>query len=283
MNKIKIISDSTCDLSKELISKHDIEIIPLYVNFDDESYKDGVEISTEELYKKVEEKGKLPHTAAISIADFTIVFEKYLQEGYEIIYTGISKAMSSTFNNARMAANELDSDKISVIDSMNLSTGIGLIVLRMAKLRDEGKTLEDITNDILEYRLKVKSQFAIPTLDYLHKGGRCSGLTSLVGKVFKIKPIIEVRNGKMSVGAKPRGKMINALNHLLNMIKQDLDNLELENVFVTHSLNFEDCKYLVTELKEILPKEVNIYDTCAGCVISSHCGQGTIGILYVTK
>ena len=283
MAKIKIITDSTCDLTKELLEKYDITVIPLYVNFKETSFKDGVTIDTSLLYQKVEEYQMLPKTAAITIVDFMTVFSQYIKEDYDIIYTGISKALSSTYNNAVIAANEIDPNRISVIDSMNLSTGIGLNLLRIAKLRDEGKNLAEITEDITNYRLKVKSQFAIPTLDYLYKGGRCSGLTNLVGKVFKIKPIIEVRNGKMSVGPKPRGKMINALNTLLEMIKKDLNNLELENVFVTHSLNYDDASYLETELKKFLPSEVKLYNTCAGCVISSHCGKGTIGILYVVK
>lgn len=283
MAKIKIISDSTCDLSPELIKENDIEVIPLYVSFPDHSYKDGVELDPKTLYQKVEEYKVLPKTSALTINDFMQVFEKYLNEGYDIIYTGISKAMSSTFNNARLAAEELDPERISVVDSMNLSTGIGLILLRMAKLVKEGKSLEEITKDIEVYRQKVKVQFAIPTLDYLYKGGRCSGLTNFVGKMFKIKPIIEVRDGKMSVGPKARGKMINALNMLLNMVKNDLDNIEPENVFVTHSLNDEDAKYLETELLKFLPKGIKLYNTYAGCVISSHCGQGTIGILYVVK
>ena len=283
MAKIKIITDSTCDLTKELLEKYDITVIPLYVNFKETSFKDGVTIDTSLLYQKVEEYQMLPKTAAITIVDFMTIFSQYIKEDYDIIYTGISKALSSTYNNAVIAANEIDPDRISVIDSMNLSTGIGLNLLRIAKLRDEGKNLAEITEDITNYRLKVKSQFAIPTLDYLYKGGRCSGLTNLVGKVFKIKPIIEVRNGKMSVGPKPRGKMINALNTLLEMIKKDLNNLELENVFITHSLNYEDASYLETELKKFLPSEVKLYNTCAGCVISSHCGKGTIGILYVVK
>ncbi len=283
MAKIKIITDSTCDLTKELITKLDILVLPLYVNFGEDSFLDGQNIDTTSLYQKVEEYNMLPKTAAISFQTFLDVFNKYVDEGYEVIYTGISKAMSSTYNNARLASEEVDPEKISVIDSMNLSTGIGLNLLRIAKLRDEGKSLQEITDDLNIYRTKVKSQFVIPTLDYLYKGGRCNGLTNLIGKVFKIKPIIEVRDGKMNVGPKPRGKMINALNVLLNMVKNDLNNLECENIFVTHSLNYEDANYLVNELKTFLPKKINIYTTCAGCVISSHCGKGTIGILYVTK
>lgn len=283
MPKIKIITDSTCDLSPELLAIHQIEVIPLFVNFGEDSYLDGKNITTSELYEKVEEYKSLPKTAAIPFQTFLDTFQKFLEQGYDIIYTGISKAMSSTCNNARLASEELDPERISVIDSMNLSTGIGLILLRIAKLVDEGKDLVEITSDINIYRTKVRSQFVIPTLDYLYKGGRCSALTNLVGKMFKIKPIIEVRDGKMNVGPKPRGKMLNALNVLLNMVKNDLPKLEPVNIFVTHSLNPEDADYLVTELKKFLPANINIYTTCAGCVISSHCGKGTIGILYTIK
>ena len=153
MAKIKIITDSTCDLTKELLEKYDITVIPLYVNFKETSFKDGVTIDTSLLYQKVEEYQMLPKTAAITIVDFMTVFSQYIKEDYDIIYTGISKALSSTYNNAVIAANEIDPDRISVIDSMNLSTGIGLNLLRIAKLRDEGRSILVTTHVMSEAEL----------------------------------------------------------------------------------------------------------------------------------
>ena len=144
MNKIKIITDSTCDLSKELVEKLNIDVIPLYVIFGEQEYKDGVEITTKELYKKVEELGTLPRTSAAAPADFVKIFDKYLDEGYDIIYTGIGASVSGTFQSARVAKDTVDADNILLIDSKNLSTGTGLLVLKLAQLVSEGKTLEEI-------------------------------------------------------------------------------------------------------------------------------------------
>ena len=280
---VKILTDSTNDLPLDIIKKLDIEVIPLYVNFGDESLKDGVDIKTEELYKRVSSNGVLPKTAAITIGDFETVFKKYLDMGYELVYTGISGAMSSTLNNARIAIENLDAqDKAYAIDSKNLSTGIGLLLFKACKDRDLGLNAREIAANIEKNTDYVLSQFAIEQMEYLHKGGRCSGVARFAATVLRIKPIIEVRGGKMDVQAKPIGKIKVALDRMLKQLISDKDRLDKDHIIVTHSMADESAKYLIAKIKEEF-KDVDILETNAGCVISSHCGPGTIGILYMVN
>ena len=279
---VKIITDSTNDLSKEIIERLDIEVIPLSVNFSDSSYLDGVDITTERLYELVNEKGELPKTAAIPVSTFEEVFKKYIDLGYEIIFTGISKQMSRTYENAILAAKEIQEDNIFIVDSMNLSTGIGLLLLKACKYRDEGVDAKEIAKRLTEDSKRVLSQFAIEKMDYLYKGGRCSGMAKLFGTLLKIKPIIAVRDGKMHVQKKPIGKMKIALDSMIKQIIEDKPRLDLDHILITHSLAFDYCEYIYNILKKEF-EGVNIICTVAGCVISSHCGKGTIGILYMVK
>ncbi len=280
---VKILTDSTNDLPLDVIKKLDIEVIPLYVNFGDESLKDGVDIKTEELYKRVSSNGVLPKTAAITIGDFETVFKKYLDMGYELVYTGISGAMSSTLNNARIAIENLDAqDKAYAIDSKNLSTGIGLLLFKACKDRDLGLNAREIAANIEKNTDYVLSQFAIEQMEYLHKGGRCSGVARFAATVLRIKPIIEVRGGKMDVQAKPIGKIKVALDRMLKQLISDKDRLDKDHIIVTHSMADESAKYLIAKIKEEF-NDVDILETNAGCVISSHCGPGTIGILYMVN
>jgi DegV family protein with EDD domain len=280
---VKILTDSTNDLPLDVIKKLDIEVIPLYVNFGDESLKDGVDIKTEELYKRVSSNGVLPKTAAITIGDFETVFKKYLDMGYELVYTGISGAMSSTLNNARIAIENLDAqDKAYAIDSKNLSTGIGLLLFKACKDRDLGLNAREIAANMEKNTDYVLSQFAIEQMEYLHKGGRCSGVARFAATVLRIKPIIEVRGGKMDVQAKPIGKIKVALDRMLKQLISDKDRLDKDHIIVTHSMADESAKYLLAKIKEEF-NDVDILETNAGCVISSHCGPGTIGILYMVN
>lgn len=282
MNKTVIIVDSTCDLSPELIKENEIVIVPLTVNFPDESYHDGVNLTTKELYEKVAEKGMLPKTAAVTIGELFAVFEEYIEKGYDIIYTGISSAMSKSYENAVLTSKEFPEGRIEVVDSQNLSTGIGLVVLKGCKARKEGKNVHEIAEIMRDTVPYVRSQFMIDTMEYLHKGGRCSSVAKLFGTILKIKPIISVRDAKMSVCAKPRGKTQVALDCMLDMFKEDSLNIDTDCVFVTHSMADESCSYVLEKIKEIR-SDVPVVVTQAGCVISTHCGPGTIGVLYILK
>lgn len=281
---VKIISDSTCDLSPELIKENDIEIIPLLVTFNEDTFQDGVDIDAKKIYEEVSKRGVLPKTSAVSALVLEERFRKWVEEGYEVIYTGISSKMSSTFNNANIAAKEVGEDKVFVVDSKNLSTGIGLTLLKACRDRDKGLSAKEIVNN-MEYNIaRVKAQFAIETMEYLHKGGRCSGIARFAATLLRIKPIIFVRDGSMSVGKKPLGKIKVSLDAMLKMLEEDKNNnnVDPEFIFVTDAIAPESREYLIPKVKELFP-ESNVYSTIAGGVIASHCGPGTIGILYICK
>ncbi|MBR4495622.1 MAG: DegV family protein [Acholeplasmatales bacterium] len=280
---VKIIVDSTQDLTKEILEKNDIEVVPLTVNFSDgESYLDGVTIQTAELYEKVKEKKELPKTAAVTVGTLIDVFKKHIDNGDEIVYTGISAQMSRSYENALLAKEELGTDKIYVVDSKNLSTGIGLLILKAIKDRDSGLSAKEIAKNMEKNRELVLSQFAIEQMDYLYKGGRCSSVAKIFGSILKIKPIILVRDGKMHVGAKPLGKITKALDIMINQIVADKDRLDTDHILVTHSIAPSSRDYIMEKLKPLFPN-VDIIETVAGSVIASHCGPGTIGILYMVK
>jgi DegV family protein with EDD domain len=282
MKKIKIISDSTCDLSQDLINKHDIEIIPLYVNFGEETYLDGVDLTVSQMYDLVSKKNILPKTAAPSPGAFVDAFKKYLDKGYEIIYMGIGSKFSATFSSANVAKQTLESDDIYLVDSLNLSSGTGLLILKAAKFIEEGLSAKEIKERLEVIVPKVRSQFVINTLEYLYKGGRLNALSAFVGGMLRIKPIIKVREGLMAVGKKGRGTMKNAIDLMLKELFQEKDSIDHDFMMITHSLADESSAYIKEQLKNKVEVK-NLYDTKAGCVISSHCGKGTIGVLYILK
>lgn len=285
MSKLIITSDSTCDLSKEILEQYDIKIVPLYINVDGKEFKDGVDITTSEMYKLVEETNTIPKTAATSVGDFIEFFKPFYEEGCEVIYTGISSTMSVTFNNARTAASILneDGERIFVVDSGNLSTGIGLLLLKACKARDEGKSAKEVVEIMENLVPKVRSQFVVETLDYLHKGGRCSGVVKFIGNILKLRIQIEVFEKSMRVAKKTIGPMKKALTLMVQDYINNVENIDDEFIFVTHS-EAEDSKNFILNLLEPLKEKIkNLYITKAGCVISSHCGQGCIGILYIEK
>lgn len=281
MNKVIITTDSTCDLSEEIINRFNIKIIPLLVTFNDKSYKDREDITTEQLYELVNQEKTLPKTATPSSTIFYEFFKPFVDEGYDIVHVSISAKLSSAIQNASIAAREFEEGRVYIVDSMNLSSGVGLIAMKAARFAEDGLSAKEIAKKAQALAPKVETAFVIDTMEYLHKGGRCSGIASFVGTVLKIKPIIHVVDGGMIVGSKPRGRS-KAYDILLNKIYDDKDRLDNEFVMVTHSLNFEAAKFLKEELAKNLEIE-NLYETTAGCVISSHCGRGTIGILYITK
>lgn len=282
MNKVLITTDSTADLSPEILETRNIKMVPLYVRFNDESYKDSIDITTLELYKKVETYGFLPKTQAASPGDFEMFFKKYLDEGYKIVHISIGSKISATYKSALLAIDLLETKDVYVIDSANLSSGIALLVLKASDLKDQGLSAEEINEEILKLVPKVSSQFAIKTLDYLHKGGRASGLSAFVGSVLRIKPIIQVNDGKLDVYKKSVGKMSKALDVMIDDLVNLNGEIDDNYVFITHSLAPDSFEYIKNRLeKEVKVK--HILEGHAGCVISSHCGEGTIGILYIKR
>lgn len=280
MRKIKIITDSTTDLSKELYDKYDIKVLPLFVTIGDKTYEDFYEVDAKKLYELVAETGSFPKTAALTPLLLERTFQKYIDEGYDVIFTSIGSKFSMTFNNAKIAASLVAKDRVFLVDSNNLSTGTSLLIFKMIKYINEGLSAKEVTEKVKKITKNARVQFAINTFEYLHRGGRCSGTTKFVGTALRIKPIIKVVNGGMVVAKKPIG-FKKALFALLLDAKKDLDIIDRDLVIVTHSLNLKDAEYLKKELIKMGLENVII--TCAGAVISTHCGEKSIGIIYLVK
>ena len=282
MNKVKLVVDSTVDLSPELYKEVDADVVPLQVNFGTEVYFDGVDITPDELYKKVDEKGVLPSTAAVSSAKFQEVFKKWVDQGYDIVYLGIGSGFSSSFQSAYIAAQEFEEGRVFPVDSLNLSTGTGLLVIQAHKMIKEGLSAKEIAAKLKDLVPHVTAQFVVDKLDYLHKGGRCSGASKLFGHLFHIHPVILVENGKMVVHRKSRGPIRVGVLEQADDLRNDLP-VDDYMIFVTHS-GFDEnlIKLAVDEVKKIVPT-ARVEVTRAGCVVSTHCGPGTLGILYIRK
>ncbi|SFQ42031.1 DegV family protein [Caldicoprobacter faecalis] len=280
--KVKVFTDSTADLSPQQLEALNISVLPLYVTMGDKSYRDGVDITTAQLYKMVDELRTLPKTAAAPVEDFVTAFKPWVDQGYDVIFVGISSKLSATIQNALIAADEFEPGRVHVVDSQNLSTGIGLLAVKAAELAMQGMGAQEIVERVNALVPKVRTSFVISTLKYLHMGGRCTSLQLIAGTVLKIKPQIIVKDGGMIVGEKYRGKDKKVLDSFYADHVGDGKNVDLERIFVTHSDYQEGAEYLAEKLKnELNPKEVCI--TSAGAVISSHCGPGTVGILYLEK
>lgn len=280
MSRIKIFADSTSDLAPEWIQQYDIGIIPLYVVFGQESLKDGEEIKPEQLYDRVSRNGSLPKTAAPSPADFITAFQPYIEQGDDIFYISLSSELSSTYQNALLASSEFPEGRISVVDSQNLSSGIALMVMKAVHAAEQGHSLAQITQLIEAMKPTVRTEFVIDTLEYLYKGGRCSGMQNLIGSLLKIRPVIRVTDGKMSPAYKVRGKREKALEQMLQNTLSNKDQIDRDLMIVVHTMAEEDALNLKKTLQEQTGARVEL--TTAGCVICSHCGPKTTGIIYNT-
>jgi len=278
---IKIISDSTADLPKELIEKYDIEIVPLSVTLGENSFKDGIEISAKDIFDFYDSTKMLPKTSAVSVHDYTEVFTPWVEKGYDVIHFTISTTMSSCYQNACIAAVELG--HVWSIDSANLSSGIGLQVVLAAELAAKGESAETIAKHINEAKTRVDASFILNQLEFLHKGGRCSGVAALGANLLKLKPCIEVVDGSMKVGKKYRGTYEKcALEYVRDRLEGN-DNIENDIIFLTWT--GVDAKLLKEIEKEIkkYQKFRTIIVNEAGSTITGHCGPGTFGILYFRK
>ena len=281
MSKIKIVVDSTVDLSQELYEKYDMDIIPLNVSFGEKTFRDGIDITRDQLYEDVKKFKSLPSTSAPGPQVFEEVFKKWLDKGYEVIYLGIGSTLSTALQSANIAKNNIGSDKIHLIDSLNLSSGSGLLAMKAAKLASEGKEAKEIVKIIEKDVPNVVAQFTVDTLDYLHKGGRCSGTAKVIGHIFHIHPHLLVRDGKLIVYKKPRGTMKIAIDGQIEELKKALPNVQMDNIMITDAgVTDEIREYFVKQVSKIVDPKI-IRTTPAGCVIASHCGFGTIGLLFI--
>ena len=283
MGKIRITADSTCDLSESLLQKYEISILPLNIVLDMKSYSDGEEISPDEIYAWSEKMHKTPKTAAVAYDRALEMASAFQENGDEMIFFGISESMSTTCNVMRMVKDELNYRDMYVIDSQNLSTGIGLQVLRAAELAARGLTAQEIVAQIERERSRVRASFVVERLDYLAMGGRCSSVVALLGGKLKLKPRIEVTDGKMEAGKKYRGNQDKVILKYVQDMEMQLRQADPHRVFITHSGCEEAVIRSVEEYLKDLRHFEEILITRAGGVISSHCGPGTLGVLFYEK
>ena len=279
---VKIFVDSTSDISKPVADRYDISIIPLFINMDDNYYRDGVDIDRKDIFAWSDKTGKTPKTAAPSIEDVVEAFRPYKEAGDDIIYFAISEDMSTSANVARLAAEELDYEhNVYVIDSMSLSTGISLLAIKAAEMVKEGYPTSVIHNRILDMRSRVRASFVVDTLTYLGRGGRCSAATAMIGNALKLKPKIEVIEGKMDATTKYRGSNERVIAHYVQDLKPLVLKADRSRVFITHTVISGNSVETVKKFLEDLNYFDEVIVTEAGGVISSHCGPGTLGVLYI--
>lgn len=279
--KIKILSDSTCDLSAELLERYDITLVPLTVIKNGEAFSDGVTITPAEIFAHVAAGGDLCSTTAMNIDEYTKYFSKYTGEYDGVLHINLGSGFSSSHQNAKLAAEEFDN--VRVVDSQNLSTGQGLVVLKACELASQCESLDELHEKVQTFTEKVEASFVLDQLAYMVKGGRCSAAAALGANLLNLKPCIEVKDGKMSVVKKYRG---NYAKCLANYVKDRLDgreDLEHDTLFVTRTPVTDECLEAVKAAVDTYGQFDNIYWTEAGCTVSCHCGPGTLGVLFVRK
>ncbi|MDR0197746.1 MAG: DegV family protein [Oscillospiraceae bacterium] len=278
---VKIIADSTCDLSPEIIQKYDITLTPLLIVSGDDEFRDGVNITPADIFRMVDEEKRVCKTAAVNVFDYQRVFGEFSEKYDEVVQICISSGFSACFQNAALAA--ADFPNVYVVDSKNLSTGSGYLVYEAALMAKAGCGGEEIRRRVAEYAPLMNTSFVINRLDYLHKGGRCS-LTSLIGaRLLGVKPCIEVANGFMRVGRKYHGRFEGCLSEYVRERLSVPDNIDPKRVFITHPMcDGETVEAVRQTLAECFGFE-EVIETRAGCTISNHCGPNTLGIIFRQK
>lgn len=281
MANIKITCDSTCDLPQELYKKYDVEVISLTVTLGDRMHHDGVDITAPELFQYVKEKGVLPKTSAISMGEYLDVFGKYTRQGQTVIHINLSGDLSASHQNAVLAAQELGN--VYVVDSRNLSTGSGHLVIEAAEMVRQGLEAGEIVAKLNQMKELVDASFVLQTLEYLQKGGRCSSVTALGARALQLRPEIRVHDGGMTVGKKYRGNMEKSVLDYVRGRLEGRDDVDTRRIFVTHSpMPQEVVDKVIALVKELHPFQ-EVIETVAGCTISSHCGPNCLGVLFFKK
>lgn len=280
--RVKITSDSTCDLPSEIISRYDIGIAPILIIKDDKTYKDGIDITVNDIFEYVESGAGMTQSCALNVSDYNEYFVRWRKECDALIHITISSGFSSCHQSARIAAEELDN--VYVVDSMNLSTGSGLIVLDAAVMALSGMPPEQIVKELEMLVRRVEASFVIGNLKYLRLGGRCSGLAALGANLLKLNPCIEVIKGKMEVGKKYRGSFDKIILQYVEERLKNRDDIDDKRIFVTFppTVSPSLVESVVAKIKSLQDfKEITVCE--AGCVISNHCGPICLGILFYRK
>ena len=279
--RIKILSDSTCDLSRNLLEENNITIVPLTVVKGDEQFKDGVTITPAEIFAHVAAGGDLCSTAANSVGEYEEQFAKFSAEYDGVLQICLGSGFSSCYQNACIAAQ--DFDNVKVVDSQSLSTGQGLVVLEACRLAKECDSLEQLHAQVQAFTEKVEASFLVDKLTYLAKGGRCSAVAALGANLLNLKPCIDVKDGKMGVSKKYRGKYDKCLASYVKERLADRDDIRGDVLFVTQTSVSEDEYAAVMAAVQEHGKFDTVYEAVAGCTVSCHCGPGTLGVLFVRK
>ena len=281
MKPVILTADSTCDLSPELKAQFQIRTVPLTITEGDASYLDGVDFQPDQIYEIYRKDGTLPKTSAVSPQEFLEFFGPLVEEGYEIVHVDISAKLSATYQNACIAAGELGG--IYPVDSSHLSASSFLLLLEACRLRDAGKSAREIAQALEQQKQKLVTTFVVDTLEFIWKGGRCSGVTALGANLLHIKPCLEMRDGELKVGKKYRGSIEKVYaQYLRDLLSRD--DIDTRAAVMVHSggITEETLERLRQLVLELAPIE-RLYTLRAGCTISSHCGPGTMGLLFATK
>ena len=277
---VRITADSTCDLSPELVRKYGIGIAPLSVIIDGEVFHDGVDVTPRDIFRAVE-AGKSVRTAAVNTYEYREFFSRQLKDCDEVVHLCISSEFSTCYNDAVEAARQLQG--VYVVDSRNLSTGTGLLVLEGAEMAAAGKDGKEIAETLKSRTGLVDASFTVRTVDYLRRGGRCSGLEALWAKLLHIHPSILVREGKMHPGEKYRGRYEHYLKHYIADTLADDGSIDFNRVFVTHSPSEEGLVRFAVDTVKSYGLFREVLETMAGCTVCTHCGPDTLGILFMRK
>ena len=282
-NRVCITADSTCDLSAELLERYQIKTIPLTVNYGEESFLDGVEFTPADMYRRYHADGSLPSTAAPSVQDLAVFFRPLVDAGYDVVHLDISSELSNIFNAARLASEEF-SGRVHAVDTRMLSTGVGLLAIEGAERAAEGMAAADIAEHLRAMTGKVETSFVLDTLEFMRKGGRCSNFAALGANLLKLKPALEMAEGKLGVYKKYRGSMEHVYRQY---ITERLTGKKIRpaHVFFTESGEIEPevLESLEALVRELIPEVKEIHHAIAGCTISCHCGPRTLGVLFLDE
>ncbi len=279
--KIKILSDSTCDLSPELMQQYDISLAHLTVVKGDQQFTDGITITPADIFDHVANGGALCSTSAYSIGQYEDLFSQYAGDYDGVIHITISSGFSSCYQNACIAAQSYPN--VRVVDSRNLSTGQGHVVLYAARLAATATDLDELADAVRAFTDKVESSFLLDRLDYMVKGGRCSMVAALGANLLNLKPCIEVKDGKMVVVKKYRGNYAKCLANYVKERLSDREDIDHSELFLTHTPVTDECLSAVKNAIDVHGNFDTVHETTAGCTVSCHCGPGTLGILFVRK
>ncbi len=284
-NKVILFADSSIDLTKELCDRYSIHTVPIHVILEDKTYEDGVDITTEEIFEHYYKTKELPKTAAINVNDIVTALRPYVEDGYEIVYISLGSALSSSYRNSCLAAEELGG-KVYPVDSCSLSTGAGLLAIEAAERIAQGMPAKQVAEEVSALNQKNHASFVLDTLEFLRAGGRCSALAAFGANLLGLKPSIKVFNeqqGAMGVGKKYRGKYEKVVMEYVDDTLAQYDNIKTDRAFVTYSSMDNDIEKKVFDY--VVSKGIfkEVFLTRASGTISSHCGPNTLGVLFMTE